>query len=168
MGSTAPMSAATPVCAAGANGVAPAACSTSAPGGPYCLTFTGSQFDIHVGQQFKIALVSAADGHTVVAHTTFAALPSAGFSVSLSNSMQKGVSYYIDYYADENGNKTCDPPKSDGSSDHVWRSHAFIDFTHGSIQSVSATSDFVCTVVHDDPWISDPTGNNTCPQLNTF
>ena len=145
--------------------VSPVPCSpASASGGPFCLQFVGSGYDIHVGQQFKIALV-ASDGTTVVAGTTLAAIPAAAFTVNLPQSMVAGVSYYVDYYADNSGDKTCTSPTLSG--DHVWRSHTEVDFTHGVIKTLSATSgDLVFNAPHDDPFVTDPTGMDTCAQLN--
>jgi len=137
------------------------------------LTFIGTQFDIHVGQQFKLALVSSEGNNTVIAHYTYAALPSAAFSISLPQSMQAGVQYYVDYYSDATRNNKCDPPLANGKSDHVWRSHFYKDFYDGIITKVppniaDANQDTVWSVVHDDPWVNDPSGNDTCNQLNSF
>jgi hypothetical protein len=111
----------------------------------------GSGYDIHVSQQFKVALV-ASDGTTVVA-------------VNLPQAMVPGVNYYVDYYADNKGDKTCTAPTLSG--DHVWRSHTEIDFTHGVVKTVSTSSgDLVFSAPHDDPFVTDPTGMDTCPQLN--
>src|SRR5689334_7915721 len=81
----------------------------SDPGGPYCLTFKGTGYDVHVGEKFQVALVDA-DGTTVVTGTTVMSLPSANFMVHLPQAMDANVAYYVDYYADHSGNGTCNAP----------------------------------------------------------
>ncbi|HEX7928033.1 MAG TPA: hypothetical protein VF678_10600 [bacterium] len=136
----------------------------STSNGPYCLTFVGTGYDVHLGEKFQVALVEA-DGTTVVTGTTVMSLPSASFMVHLPRAMMANVPYYVDYYADHSGNGMCNPPALAG--DHVWRSHTMVDFYHGTIHTVTATTeDVTFTAPHDDPFVNDPTGMNTCAQLN--
>ena len=135
----------------------------SDPAGPFCLRFEGTQFDIHVGELFKVALVTADGSNTVVAGGSITALPAPAFSYNLPQAMAPNVPYYVDYFVDHNGNKTCDPPPTD----HVWRSHLYIDFYNGTITTAMATTgDVTWSQVHDDPWVTDPVGMNTCAQIN--
>jgi hypothetical protein len=135
----------------------------SAVGGPYCLHFVGTAYDVHIGQLFKVALVSADGSNTVIAGTHIAALPGASFTVDLPRSMVAGVPYYVDYFADANRSLACDPPPVD----HVWRSHVAIDFYTGIVTTVTATNgDLSFSAPDDDPWINDPVSMNTCAQLD--
>lgn len=134
-------------------------------GGPYCLTFKGTAYSVHIGQTFKVALVLADGSNTVVTGATVAALPGASFTVDLPRAMAAGVPYYVDYYADNNRDGTCTTPALAG--DHVWRSHTVQDFYHGTVTTVTALNgDVTFSAPHDDPFVTDPTGMDTCPQLN--
>jgi len=135
----------------------------SLPGGPYCLTYVGSAYDVHVGQKFEIAVVSADGKNTVLASQTVPRLQGPAFSIAFPQIMQPGVPYYMDYYADYNHNGVCDAPPTD----HVWRSHSVQDFYHGTVISLTATdADVVLDTPHDDPWVNDPGPMNTCTQLH--
>ena len=137
----------------------------SDPSGPYCLTFKGSAYDVHIGQTFKVALVLADGSNTVVTGAAIAALPGASFTVNLPRAMAAGVPYYVDYYADNDRNGTCTAPALPG--DHVWRYHIALDFYNGTITTVTAmTGDVTFSAPHDDPFVTDPTGMDTCAQLN--
>jgi hypothetical protein len=169
--------------AMGGTGTSAPPCSPASPsGGPYCLTFVGTSFDVHVGQQFKVALLSSNSGapltdptnNTFTAHWEFFTLPSATFWVNLPQSMVAGTSYYIGYYADNNHNGMCDLPIANGSSDHVYRSYTqLVPFNNAAgtittIQTTTTQGDFTWVTMHSDPWIDDPTGQDTCTPLNKF
>ncbi len=152
--------------AAGGGGMSVGTCTpASNPGGPYCLIFSGSLYDVHVGQSFKVALVKADGSNTVVAGATIGALPGPSFTLAVPQAMVAGVPYYVDYYADNDRNGTCTSPTLAG--DHVWRSHTVQDYYHGTVTPVTAqTGDVTFSAPHDDPFVTDPASMDTCPQLN--
>jgi hypothetical protein len=79
----------------------------------------------------------------------------------------------VDYFNDADqspGNAgICNFDVAIASGDHVWRSHFVTDFFHGTVAAIAASyADVTFTTAHDDPWVYDPVGMNTCAQLNTF
>lgn len=162
----------------------------SGPGGPYCLTFTGSQYSaVHLGQKFEVSIVDAATCTSPTAPynclssviaTQSTSVPANGFFLNFPQTLVAGHQYYVDYYADENHSGLCDPPphtNSDGTvsnpgGDHVWRSHIYVDFFLGTVTKVpsdtqTVSGDVLWATVHDDPFLDVTTGlaMNTCTQL---
>jgi hypothetical protein len=108
----------------------PTPCSpSSSPGGPYCLTFTGSQYaGTHEGQKFEVSIVEASTctsptapyncpGSVIATQTTV--VPANGFFLNFPQILIAGHQYHVDYYADENGNGRCDPPPHTNSNGTV-------------------------------------------------
>ncbi len=77
-----------------------------------------SSMNPHVGQKLEARLVDKATG-VEVSRKTVAAIPSPDFSVTFDN-ITSGQSYWIDFYADHNGNGSYDAPPAD----HAWRLEA--------------------------------------------
>jgi len=97
------------------------ATATGEPGLPF--TFNALGFTPHVGQLFGLAVyhlsaVSAGvDDRELVGLYRLAAVPAAGFSVTIPGIIRASENYGIDFFADLNGNETYDPPPTD----HAWR-----------------------------------------------
>ncbi|MDZ7292862.1 MAG: YCF48-related protein [candidate division KSB1 bacterium] len=77
-----------------------------------------SSMNPHVGQKFEARVVDKATGFEA-SRRSLAAIPSPNFSVTFDN-IESGHSYWIDFYADHNGNKVYDAPPVD----HAWRLEA--------------------------------------------
>lgn len=83
--------------------------------GPYDLTFTGT-IAPHAGQMLRVLVIQDSDG-AIVANETRTVAGDGKFSLSWTNVLTKGQSYHVDFYADHNGNGSCDSP----ATDHAWR-----------------------------------------------
>ena len=85
-------------------------------GGPFDLDFSGTGFTPHNGQTLHVAVLDASGGaHVVTDQST--TVSGGDFSFSFPGVLEEGHSYHVDYYADFNGNGSCDAPPTD----HVWR-----------------------------------------------
>jgi hypothetical protein len=89
--------------------------SPEAPSGSFDLVFTGLAVP-HIGQRLSVVVVREADD-SVVADGSQNIGDDGSFSFSWSGLLEGGRSYHLDFYADHNGNGTCDPPPSD----HAWQ-----------------------------------------------
>ncbi len=77
-----------------------------------------SNMNPHVGQKFEARAVDKATG-VEASRRTLAAIPAANFSVTFDN-ITSGSSYWVDFYADHNGNGSYNAPPTD----HAWRLEA--------------------------------------------
>jgi hypothetical protein len=107
-----------------------------AAGPPWDLTFSGSGFSPHEGQDLGAALVETGSGSIVSSGEMV--VTGGSFSFVWMDALQEGMSYRIDYYADFNSNGVCDAPPTD----HVW-SEPVPAFTGDTVVSVGHTTDFV-------------------------
>ncbi|MFH1069313.1 MAG: hypothetical protein V1794_06785 [Candidatus Glassbacteria bacterium] len=82
----------------------------------YDLVIYLTKFGPHLNQKFELRVVDSANGNEVGSQTV-ESIPAADFSISFKNILQQGRTYYIDAYADFNGNMQYDPPPVD----HAWR-----------------------------------------------
>lgn len=83
--------------------------------GPFDLTFTGTVAP-HAGQKLHVIVLRTDDG-SVAAHDEITVPGDGTFSFTWVDILAKGASYRIDFYADHNGDDSCnDPP-----NDHAWR-----------------------------------------------
>jgi hypothetical protein len=96
----------------------------------YDLTFRGSAFQPHEGQTLFVAVVRVDNGNTVEEGASV--VTNGLFEFNWMSSLEEGKSYYVDYYADINGDSQCST-----GSDHYWRE---------TIQNVMA--DQVVEVIH--------------------
>jgi len=119
------------------------ACESDGGSGPYDLTFSGSGFDLHEGNSLHVAVVDALSGDVV--DRTSAVISDGSFSFSWTAALQRSRPYRIDFFADLNGNGTCEAPPDD----HVWRigipsvkDDRVITFTHSTDFDASACSSF--------------------------
>ncbi len=94
-----------------ANSVPPAS-------GPFTLTLQLTNMTPHLNQKFEMRVVDKAT-LSEIGRATWPAIPSAQFSVMLAG-LELGGSYFVDFYADLNGNGLYDSPPSD----HAWRMEA--------------------------------------------
>lgn len=95
------------------------------------ITFTG--MTPHVGQLFQLRVVEKTSS-SEVAHHTIRSLSSASFTLEML-CLEVGKSYFVDMYADLNGNGVYDAPPSD----HAWRlsvdnvtANVNLDFMHST------------------------------------
>jgi hypothetical protein len=79
------------------------------------LTLQFTDMTPHIGQQLEIRLIDKATGREA-GREEVSAIPGAAFNVNMSD-LLVGHSYWIDFYADLNGNSIYDPPPAD----HAWR-----------------------------------------------
>ncbi len=86
---------------------------TSSPAVTLTLQFSG--MTPHIGQQLEIRVVDKSTGKEV-GREEVSAIPAASFNVDLPV-LLVGHSYWIDFYADHNGNSLYDAPPID----HAWR-----------------------------------------------
>jgi len=85
-------------------------------GGTFDLDFSGTGFTPHNGEMLHVAVLDIASGAHVV--TDQSQTVSGGlFSFHFPGILEQGHGYHVDYYADVNGNGSCDAPPTD----HVWR-----------------------------------------------
>lgn len=105
-------------------------------GAPWDLTFSGTGFAPHEGQELSAALVDVSTDAVVA--TDSAVVTGGAFSFIWAGALAEGGTYRIDYYADFNGNGTCDAPPQD----HVW-SVAVPAFTGDTTVDVTHNTDFV-------------------------
>ncbi len=82
---------------------------------PYLLTVNFSDMTPHLGQKFEIRLIDRKTRGEIV-RRSLNAIPSAEFSIELPGLVQN-EDYWIDFYADHNGNGIFDAPPAD----HSWR-----------------------------------------------
>ena len=82
---------------------------------PYLLTMNFEGMTPHVGQKFEIRLIDRKSRGEIV-RKSLSAIESAEFSVELPGLVQN-EDYWIDFYADHNGNGIYDAP----GADHAWR-----------------------------------------------
>lgn len=102
------------------------------------LSFTGTGFVIHEKSKIEIVVTRAADG-VAVAHGGYTGLEGDKLSFSWDGLLEMGQAYSVDYYADLNNDKRCNPP----ADDHVW---------HRDIPVV--TDNVKLEVVHDSIWVN--------------
>ncbi len=88
----------------------------------------------HVGQQLRVRVIRQKD-LSEVARARIDEIPSAEFDVSFMNVFTPGESYWVDFFADFNGNGYYDAPPTD----HAWRisandiqSDTSITFSHNT------------------------------------
>ena len=81
----------------------------------YTLTLDFQNMNPHLSQKFELRVVNKGSG-LEVGRYTIGSLDSANFSIDLLV-LVEGESYWIDFYADLNGNGQYDAP----STDHAWR-----------------------------------------------
>ncbi|MBI5501838.1 MAG: hypothetical protein HY907_16465 [Deltaproteobacteria bacterium] len=86
----------------------------SFPRTAFDLTLSGIGFGFHDGQTMNAALVDLADGSVV--DRLVATVAAGAFELAWPGELQAGRDYRVDYYADYNGNGTCDAPPAD----HGW------------------------------------------------
>jgi ligand-binding sensor domain-containing protein len=79
------------------------------------LTLLFEKMNPHVGQKFEVRVKDTENGNEVGRHS-MTEVPGPDFEISL-NSLLKGRSYQIEFYADLNGNGEYDDPPAD----HAWR-----------------------------------------------
>lgn len=79
------------------------------------LTLNFSGMNPHVGQQLEIRVVDKSTGKES-GRTEVSSIPGASFTVDM-DAILVGHSYFIDFYADFNGNSLYDAPPAD----HAWR-----------------------------------------------
>ncbi|MDZ7376400.1 MAG: YCF48-related protein [candidate division KSB1 bacterium] len=77
-----------------------------------------SNMNPHVGQKFEARVVDKATG-IEASRKTVSAIPAPNFSVTFDN-VTAGNSYWVDFYADHNGNGSYNAPPTD----HAWRLEA--------------------------------------------
>jgi len=94
------------------------ATSTPPASGPFLLTLQLTNMTPHLNQKFEMRVIDKAS-LLEVGRTTLPAVPSAQFSVMLAG-LELGGSYFVDFYADLNGNGLYDTPPTD----HAWRMEA--------------------------------------------
>lgn|GEM_PF-5635285 len=79
------------------------------------LVFSGVQFTPHDSHPLKVALIDRdLDARLFIADVGIA---SGKFTLTKEKALVDGHRYFLDYYADVNGNQSCDAP----TTDHVWR-----------------------------------------------
>ncbi len=95
------------------------------------LTLNFNGMSPHLGEKLEIRVIDKATGKEV-GREVVSSIPSANFSVDL-HVLLAGHSYWVDFYADHNGNGIYDAPPTD----HAWRLEAnsvtgdvTLDFTH--------------------------------------
>jgi len=81
----------------------------------YKLTMEFKSMTPHVGQKLEIRVTDKESGINA-GHVTVPSIPSADFDVNL-HVLVKDHSYWVDFYADHNGNGVYDAPPTD----HTWR-----------------------------------------------
>jgi hypothetical protein len=102
------------------------------------LTFKGTGFAVHTGRRVDVVVSRTKDG-AAIAHSGYAALEGDALSFGWEGLLEVGEAYTVDYFADNNGDGTCNAPPDD----HVWR------------QSIPAvTGDVALAVVHDTNWVN--------------
>ena len=85
-------------------------------GATFDLAFSGTGFTPHNGQMLHVAVLDAAtDAHVVTDQSQ--TVSGGTFSFNFPGVLEQGHNYHVDYYADFNGNGSCDSPPTD----HVWR-----------------------------------------------
>lgn len=92
--------------------------SPSSPGnGPdnFDLTFTGT-IAPHAGQKMEVIVTRTDDG-SVAAYGETTVPGNGNFSFTWTDVLAKGATFDIDFYADHNGDGSCDNPPTD----HSWR-----------------------------------------------
>ena len=80
------------------------------------LTFDLSSMTPHIGQQFEVRLLDINRNMKEVYRKTIASISSASFSMTFP-ALEIGHSYFLEYYADLNGNGTYDM----APTDHSWK-----------------------------------------------
>lgn len=75
----------------------------------------GIEFEPHNGQQIVLAIIDKDENRRIL--LTQAVVNEGKFTINRPKILVDGHRYSIDYFADMNGNKQCDPP----TTDHVWR-----------------------------------------------
>ena len=84
-------------------------------GDSFDLTFTGT-IAPHAGQKMEVIVIRADDGGVAAYRETV--VPGDGnFSFTWTDVLARGSTYHIDFYADHNGDGSCD----DTPTDHAWR-----------------------------------------------
>lgn len=78
-------------------------------------SFEGIEFEPHNGQEIVLAIIDKDENRRIL--LTQAIVNEGKFSIKRPQILVDGHRYSIDYFADMNGNKLCDPPQTD----HVWR-----------------------------------------------
>ncbi len=81
----------------------------------YLLTMNLTSMNPHVNQKFEMRVWDKNSGKEI-GRETVGAIPSPDFGVSIPG-IKIGGSYYVDFYADFNGNSLYDSPPTD----HAWR-----------------------------------------------
>jgi len=84
------------------------------------LTLKGTGYNPHNTETLNAALVRAKDGKVVAKKSTTVS-NTGTFSIAWMNSVQMGMGYTVDYYADHNKNGTCQAPAASPGNDHGWR-----------------------------------------------
>jgi hypothetical protein len=107
----------------------------------YLVTLNLTGMNPHIGQKFEARLVNINRNMKEVGRTTITAVAGAAFSVKLPFA-EAGHSYYVEFYADMNGNGRFDP----SPADHTWRLEAMN--TSGDVSLNFAHS----TNFTDIPW----------------
>lgn len=79
------------------------------------LVFAGVQFTPHESHPLKVALIDRDLDARIF--TEDVSISSGKFTLTKEKVLVDGHRYYLDYYADVNGNHSCDAP----ITDHVWR-----------------------------------------------
>lgn len=107
----------------------------------YLLTLNLSGMSPHIGQKFEARLVSINRNMKETGRISVNSIGSSSFQVQLPF-VEAGHSYYIEFYADMNGNNRFDP----APADHTWR-----------MELMNATGDETITFAHstdftDIPW----------------
>jgi len=98
-----------------ATGTTPTGTTPETPSGPFDLLFTGIAVP-HVGQYLSVVVVRQG-AESVVESGSQVVATDGTFSFSWDGLLEGNESYHLDFYADHNGNGTCDPPPVD----HTWR-----------------------------------------------
>ena len=102
--------------------------------GPFDLVVNFTGMIPHLGQMFSLRVVDSLTGMSV-GDTMISALDTADFTIELEDVLMTSSSYYVDFYADFNGNGMYDAPPAD----HAWRLMASmvsgiarLSFTHNT------------------------------------
>jgi hypothetical protein len=85
--------------------------------GPFDLSFFGTNYTSHVGENVYVKLVEVETDEVVKTLDPIVVSQDATWSFVMKDVLQKGVDYKLVYFADHNmpGNGTCERP-----ADHVW------------------------------------------------
>jgi hypothetical protein len=91
------------------------------PAQTFDLTFTGSGYGFHNGDEISVAVIELPSGDTVDGDSM--TVGSGTFSFTFVGLLEEGVEYQLDWYVDVSGDDACT-----NGTDHMWR-HAVLAVT---------------------------------------